>query len=262
MNKQKVAKVLSIAGSDSGGCAGIQADLRVLNALGCHGSTAITAITAQNTLTVTEILPLTPAMIIHQVEAIMADIGADAIKIGMLFNVEIIEAVSQICQKYSHIPIVVDPVCVATSGATLLEFRAVQALLTKLIPLATVITPNQYEAALLISNSSNQVTTSNPAQQLRCQACLVTNGDSSSISVSDELYLLTNDEPISFTHPKINTTNNHGSGCSLSTAISAYLAQGFSIKAAVGHAIDFIQLGIQGGRSRMVGHGAGPLHFQ
>ncbi|MCC5791686.1 MAG: bifunctional hydroxymethylpyrimidine kinase/phosphomethylpyrimidine kinase [Legionellaceae bacterium] len=261
MKQNTMPRVLSIAGSDSGGCAGIQADLRVLNKLGCHGSTAITAITAQNTLGVQEILPLSTHIIRQQIKAVMEDIGADAIKIGMLFNEEIIKTIAQSCKKYSYIPIVLDPVCVATSGANLLLSPALHALVNELIPLVTVITPNQFEAELL----SQFVKTSeinNIAELLNCTACLITRGDANGSTICDELYFHGRKQPISFQHQKINTTNTHGSGCSLSTAISAYLAMGLGVEEAINQAIRFIQIGIKGGVNHTIGNGPGPLCFK
>lgn len=262
MKKNNIPRVLSIAGSDSGGCAGIQADLRVLNFLGCHGSTAITAITAQNTLGVKEIFPLPTHIIQQQIDVVMEDIGADAIKIGMLFNQETTETIAAICKKYSGIPIVLDPVCVATTGAQLLHPTALNTLVKELIPMATVITPNQFEVDLLLSQCVINPKTNNLADQLNCKACLITGGDAQSQMVSDELHFKGSNTPIIFEHAKIATENTHGSGCSLSTAISAFLAMGFGVEKAIHQAIQFIEIGIKGGVNKIIGNGPGPLCFK
>ena len=254
-------KILTIAGSDSGGCAGIQADLRVINHLGCHGTTVITAITAQNTLGVQSIFPLPGTIIQTQVDSILRDIGADAIKIGMLFNEEIILAVADVLSKYPSIPIVLDPVCIATSGDVLLQPAAIKTLVNQLMPKTTLLTPNKQEAALLLA-AVEKPNKHDFTSTLGIKNCLITGGDTTHHTVDDILYSHNSNTPHKFNHPKIKTRHTHGSGCSLSSAIACFIAMGKPLKKAIAQAIQLISSGIVNGASLSIGQGAGPLHFQ
>lgn len=265
MNKcKKYPCVLSIAGSDSGGCAGIQADLRVLNALYCHGSTAITTITAQNTIGVQMVEPLTTDIVKQQIYSVLTDIGADVIKIGMLYHEKIIKAVAEVCKEYPSIPIILDPVCVATSGGNLLKQQALDILIKELIPLSTLITPNQHEVNLLLSMADKDFDNQNQENILNilgCKACLITGGDSKESYVVDKLYFNQPTERLIFSNTRIESNNTHGSGCSLSTAISAFIAKGFKLVDAIEKAIVFIRSGIKTGANYKLGQGSGPLCF-
>lgn len=247
----KRPNILIIAGSDSGGCAGIQTDIKVCQHLDAHACTAITAITAQNTKGVDAIYPLSFKAIQTQLTSISSDIQIDAIKIGMLFNQEIIDAVSNFCHEYCHLPIVIDPVCVATSGDRLLEPSAIKSLIKKLLPYACLITPNFEEYQTLLSYGFNKDSHNH----------LITGGDSNNDTVYDRLFLKDRKKLIEFQHAKIQTKNTHGSGCSLSTAIAINLANGFPITISVKKAIDTIYLAIKKGRDYFIGHGCGPLKF-
>lgn len=243
--------LLIIAGSDSGGCAGIQADLRVSYHLQCHGVTAITALTAQNTQKVESVYPLSGEIVEDQLEAIMDDFTIDAVKIGMLFNQEIIETVTNFCRKHASLPIVLDPVCIATSGDLLLEDTAINGLVRDLIPYATLITPNLSEYQILLNHGFT----------LEYTNTLITGGDEGLKSVTDLLHLMSENTPTSFTNPKINTFNTHGSGCSLSTAIAVSLARGYCIKESVARAIALVHQGINMAKSMKITKGNGPLCF-
>lgn len=261
---QNKPRVLSIAGSDSGGCAGIQADLKVLNALECHGSTVITCVTAQNTMGVQGIEPLSAAIVKQQMTSVLEDIGADAIKIGMLYNQAIISTVAQVCQQYASIPIILDPVCVSTSGSCLLQADALRVLIETLVPLCSLITPNHQEAHWLAERKGMHYSESfqtNPCEWLSCKACLVTGGDATASYVVDTLFMAKSAQAIRFINPKINSKNTHGSGCSLSTAISAFIAMGFNLKDAIEQSISFIRHGIASGARFQLGQGNGPLFF-
>jgi hydroxymethylpyrimidine/phosphomethylpyrimidine kinase len=260
MVEQKVyPRVLTIAGSDSGGCAGIQADLRVFHALQCHGSSVITAVTAQNTLGVSGIYPLSGAAVDQQARAVLEDIGTDAIKIGMLFNQEIIHAVIKLIDDYPGIPVVVDPVCVATTGSALLQREAMAVLREQLLPRATLVTPNWSEACLLFGD--NQTHWPKVFKRLAIQNCLLTGGDDEKAIVIDRLYPADGQSQKIFKHARIHTQNTHGSGCSLSSAIAALLAKKMTLLQAVTTSIDCIAQGIAAGADYQLGQGAGPLCF-
>lgn len=261
IERKSKKRILIIAGSDSGGCAGIQADLRITNLLGCHGATVITAITAQNTARVDKVFPIPPSEIYQQAMSVIDDIGVDAIKIGMLFDIESMKALQQILQKIPGIPVVLDPVIVATSGARLLQKNAISFLLDKLIPLATLITPNQQEYITLFNhyNTLNPIDSKNDFFQIA--NCLITGGDNQGIDIEDVLHLDGVENPITFKHKKIDTKNTHGSGCSLSTCIACYLSIGVSLTEAVFKSINLIQTGITNGAKFKIGNGTGPLCF-
>lgn len=261
MKAQTYTRILTIAGSDSGGCAGIQADLRVLHALKCHGTTVITAITAQNTQGVQLIHPIPANVVRSQMTSILEDIGVDAIKIGMLFNQEIIDVVVDSCRLYPNIPIVLDPVCAATCGDPLLKPNALAALMNKLMPLATLITPNINEAMLLMKEAKQSSDFSSLLTQLNVHNALVTGGDKAGKYVEDIWYEQRSNHQHLFLNKRLNSINTHGSGCSLSTAIAAYLGQGYQLAQAIDASIKLIRSGIKGGASFIIGDGAGPLCF-
>ena len=247
----KRPNLLLIAGSDSGGCAGIQADLRVSHHLQSHGTTVITAITAQNTQRVVKVYPQSSDVIEAQLDAIYQDFTIDAVKIGMLFNQNIIKTVAHFCKQLENVPLVVDPVCIATSGDSLLEKSAINSLIVDLIPHATLITPNLDEYKTLKAHGFRLKTTNT----------LITGGDEGVDFVRDTLYLKPERTPTTFRSPKIKTKNTHGSGCSLSTAIAVMLARGKTIHDSVNASISIIQQGIKQAKYDTIGKGHGPLNF-
>ncbi len=254
-----IRKVLSIAGSDSGGGAGIQADLKTFAALGVHGMTAVTAITAQNTLGVTAIQGIEPSIIEAQIDAVVTDIGVDAVKTGMLHSVEVIEAVAGKIEQY-RLPAVVDPVMVATSGAELLKPEAKETLINRLLPLATVLTPNVYEAEMLSGVEIGSLDDAKEAAKRIAargpKAVLVKGGHLIAEKAVDILY--SGGEFTVLEAPLHDTVNTHGTGCSLSSAIAAQIAKGDRIFEAVTKAKMFVNRGIKYGLD--IGEGPGPLN--
>ena len=254
-----IRKVLSIAGSDSGGGAGIQADLKTFAALGVHGMTAVTAITAQNTLGVTAIQGVEPSIIKAQIDAVVTDIGVDTVKTGMLHSVEVIMAVAEKIEEYG-LPAVVDPVMVATSGAELLKPEAITSLVDRLLPLATVLTPNVHEAMILSGIEIKSLDDAKEAAEriaaLGPKAVLVKGGHLALDKAVDILY--SGGEFTVLEAPLYDTVNTHGTGCSLSSAIAAQIAKGDGIVEAVTKAKMFVNRGIKYGLD--IGEGPGPLN--
>ncbi len=257
------AIALTIAGSDSGGGAGIQADLKTFSALGVYGASAITALTAQNTVGVQAIHAIPPAFVAEQIRSVLSDLDVRAIKIGMLSNAAIIEAVATAIQDYPHVPVVLDPVMIAASGDSLLEADAVSALRHWLIPIATVVTPNLPEAAAITGASSAtdegaMVDQARAILALGAKAVLVKGGHAEGPESVD---ILMQGNTISrFSAPRIVTQNIHGTGCTLSSAIAAGLAKGLALEAAVAEAKDYITAAIRAASRLSVGHGHGPAH--
>jgi hydroxymethylpyrimidine/phosphomethylpyrimidine kinase len=251
---------LTIAGSDSGGGAGIQADLKTFAALGVHGTSAITAITAQNTLGVTEVLELPPSLVRKQIDAVMVDIGAQAAKTGMLSSAAIIETVSRAIAEHGIGNLVVDPVMVAKGGARLLRDDAAGALRTLLLPLAAVITPNLPEVAVLLGRPVRTLDERRQAARdlvaLGARAAVVKGGHADGDDSTD-LYF-DGVEMVELPARRIATGNTHGSGCVFSAAIAAGLARGSEPLEAVRHAKLFITQAIE--RSLELGHGHGPVN--
>ena len=261
---KKYRRVLTIAGSDSGGGAGIQADLKTFSAIGCYGMSVITALTAQNTRVVNSIHAVPPAFAVEQIDAVLSDIGADAIKIGMLYSAELIEAVAAALKRHRAQKIVLDPVMVAQSGDKLLQDDAVEAIKAYLMPLAEVVTPNLPEAVVLtgqILQSRQDV--ENAASALAAhgsRSILIKGGHGDDNQSSDLLYLSAEDRPVWLTAERIQTRNNHGTGCTLSSAIAAYLARAHDIEKAVQKAKAFTNQAIAAGAAYKIGRGHGPVH--
>jgi len=256
-------RVLSIAGSDSGGGAGIQADLKTFAALGCFGMTAITALTAQNTCGVRAIHPVPPDMLRAQIDAVLEDIGADAVKVGMLHSPEIVRTVAQAIDRHHLSRVVFDPVMVATSGAKLIDDPAIAVLVAELFPRAALITPNLDEAALLVGRP---LTSAHDMAQAAAEllargarAVLLKGGHLAGDTVMD-LLLQPSAEPLWLQAPRIATANTHGTGCTLSSAIAAHLALGATLTQAVQQARDFVRQALQAGASVKTGQGEGPLN--
>lgn len=261
----KYPSVLTIAGSDSGGGAGIQADIKTFAALGCYGTTAITAITVQNTLGVTGIHDIPPPVVQAQIKAVMEDIAPAAIKIGMLHTPELAITVAQTLLAYPHVPVVLDPVMVATSGDRLIKDETIAILRHYLFPLATVVTPNLDEASVLTSQPIRRLEDMRAAAEniiaSGCKAVLVKGGHLRSEKIFDVL-LMQDGEWQQFESEYIHTNNVHGTGCTLSSAIAAFLARGEQLGSAVLRAKEYITMTIESGADVVTGHGNGPLnHF-
>jgi hydroxymethylpyrimidine/phosphomethylpyrimidine kinase len=256
-----IPRALTIAGSDSGGGAGIQADLKVFLALGCHGMSAVTALTAQNTVGVSGIHAVPPDFVVAQIDAIATDIGVDSAKTGMLANREIVSATAEAIRANNIPNVVVDPVFVAKSRDHLLEANAVTALREEVLPLATVITPNLYEAGgLLGAEEIRDLTEMREAAQalhkLGPEAVLVKGGHLPGDRAVDVLY---DGKTIAeLDGPRFDTEDTHGTGCALSAAIAARLARGDSVLDAVRYAKDFVSGAIQHGLR--IGKGYGPVN--
>ena len=258
-------RALTIAGSDSGGGAGIQADLKTFAALGCYGTSVLTALTAQNTRGVTAIHPVPPDFIGAQLDAVLDDIGTDATKIGMLASVDVIEAVASGLRRHEPGPVVLDPVMVATSGDRLLADDAVSALCELLLPLATVITPNLPEASVLLGGGDLRTVgdMEHAARELAAlgpRSVLVKGGhldDPHSVDVS---YDTVSGAVRQLDASRIETPNTHGTGCTLSSAIAALLARGAPVDRAIDGAKAYLTEAIRAGAERTLGGGHGPVH--
>lgn len=256
-------RVLSIAGSDSGGGAGVQADLKTIAALGCYGMTAITALTAQNTRGVRAIHGVPPDMLRDQMDMVLEDLGADAVKIGMLHSPEIVDVVAQGIDRHGLQKVVLDPVMVATSGAVLIADPAVAALVRELFGRVTVVTPNLDEAALLVGrplgSEADMGSAARSLLAMGARAVLIKGGHLAGEVVSD-LLLLRGGEPHWMRAPRIATANTHGTGCTLSSAIAAYLALGMALRDAVEAARAYIRGALAAGAAVRTGAGSGPLN--
>ena len=261
-------RTLTIAGSDSGGGAGIQADLKTFSALGCYGMTVITALTAQNTQGVRGIYEVAPAFVRAQLDAVVEDIGVDAVKIGMLHDPDIIHVVAGGLRAHGITRVVLDPVMVAQSGDRLIKDEAVEALKTHLIPLATVITPNLPEARALLGRNiqgpEDMEAAARALLDLGPASVLVKGGHLGGDESVDCLFvsdrLAADQEVYWFAAPRIDTPNVHGTGCTLSSAIAAYLARDYALPDAVAAAKEYITGAIRAGSAYKTGHGKGPLH--
>ena len=261
---QTYRRVLTIAGSDSGGGAGIQADLKTFAALECYGTSAITALTAQNTLGVRAIHPVPPEFAAAQIAAVFEDIGADAVKIGMLHSARLIRAVAEALRRYEARNIVLDPVMVAQSGDRLLESDAVGAIREHLMPLAEVVTPNIPEAEVLtgrrISGSAEMQAAAQELAGCGSRAVLLKGGHLEAADSSDLLWLCREDRWVTLPAGRIPSRNTHGTGCTLSSAIAAYLARGADLETAVRRAKAYITAALQAGAAYQLGGGHGPVH--
>jgi len=264
----RYARVLSIAGSDSGGGAGIQADLKTFSALGCYGMTAITAITAQNTCGVTGIHGIPPEMLKAQIDAVVQDIGVDAVKIGMLHSPDVVHVVADAIRTYQLPHVVLDPVMVATSGDRLIAQETVAVLVQELFPLAEVVTPNLDEAGWLLGRRIEGVEALELAAQdllrLGARAALLKGGHLPGDWVVDVLAVQGGEHESGHGHrlqsQRIATHNGHGTGCTLSSAIAAHLALGLPLEQAVERARAYILGAIAAGANVTTGRGHGPLN--
>lgn len=260
---RRYARVLSIAGSDSGGGAGIQADLKTCAALGCYGMTAITAITAQNTVGVRAIHALPAGLLTQQIDAVAEDIGVDAVKIGMLHDAEVVRAVAAALRRHRFAHVVLDPVMVATSGDKLITQDTVSVLIRELLPLATLVTPNLDEAGWLIGRPIGSADELEPAARellaLGARAVLLKGGHLPGEQLTDLLV----EAPHTLQRwqdSRIDTRNTHGTGCTLSSAIACGLASGLPLADAVAAARTYVRGALLAGAGVLTGHGHGPLN--
>lgn len=257
------SKILSIAGSDSSGGAGIQGDIKAISACGAYAMTAITAVTIQNTLGVTGVHLIPVDTIIAQIRAVYEDPGVDAVKIGMLYSKEIIIAIADVLKEYGEANLVVDPVMVSTSGARLISEESLPAMIEKLFPLAAVITPNLPEAESILGKNIKHVDELPDAARaiadITGQPVLLKAGHLKESEIIDVLYEPENGFTY-FKHKRSDSKNTHGTGCALSSAIAAYLGKGEKLKEAVSIAEQYIQGSINAGSQYICGAGNGPLH--
>ena len=254
---------LTIAGSDSSGGAGIQADLKTFAALGVYGASVITALTAQNTRGVSGIYPVPPEFVTAQMDAVFGDLDVRAVKIGMVAQLATIDAIAAALARWKPSHVVLDPVMIATSGDRLLSADAIASLRTKLIPHAVLITPNLAEAAALLDEevASSEAAIASQGTRLLlmgCPAVLIKGGHGQGPESTD--YLFSANATIALPAPRILTNNTHGTGCSLSSAIAALLARGEPMETAVRSAKAWISAAIAAADRLDVGHGHGPVH--
>ncbi|SHI73146.1 hydroxymethylpyrimidine/phosphomethylpyrimidine kinase [Mesonia phycicola] len=267
MNNKKYTypSVLTIAGFDGSGGAGIQADMKTISALGCYATSALTALPVQNTTGVKSIFSIPEQVVGDQIETILEDIFPNAVKIGMIHTSKLVSTVVNVLKKYPSLPIVFDPVMVATSGDKLIEDKTIQSIIEQLFPLASVITPNLDEAEILadmkIENVEQMKIAGKKIMELGCQSVLLKGGHLKTEKLTS-LYFLPNGTIESFEFQKFQTNNTHGSGCTLSSAIASYLAQEKDLLEAVSLAQNYIHQAIENGKDVAIGKGNGPVnHF-
>ena len=251
--------LLTIAGSDSSGGAGIQADLKTFAAHGCFGMSVITAVTAQNTVGVTAIQNITPELVAAQLDAVFSDIRVDGVKIGMVSQIPIIKIIAEKLRQYQPKLVVLDTVMVSKSGFDLLEPEAAQTLITELVPLATLVTPNLPEAEKMVGykveNMEEMVRAGKDILAMGPKAVLIKGGH---LNDSADDYLQLQEQGLWFSGKRFATKNTHGTGCTLSSALAANLAQGLSLKEAVSKSKAYVTLAIE--HSLAIGKGCGPTH--
>ncbi|MFY0597095.1 MAG: bifunctional hydroxymethylpyrimidine kinase/phosphomethylpyrimidine kinase [Cognatishimia sp.] len=253
---------LTIAGSDSGGGAGIQADLKTFSALGVFGTSAITAITAQNTQDVTAVEPISNEVVAAQIKAVLDDIEIHAVKIGMLGSPALIETVARSLEGFAG-PVVLDPVMLSKSGVALLPDEAVEALVTVLLPRATVLTPNLPEAAKILGEAEavgDDAVLAQGQRILKSGAHAVVMKGGHAVGETCRDWLITSDSTVHLDAPRIATRNTHGTGCTLSSAIAAELAKGADLEAALTRAHGWLHGAIKAADQIDIGHGHGPVH--
>lgn len=266
MKPHHYTTALTIAGSDSGGGAGIQADLKTFSALGCYGMSVITAVTAQNTRQVTGIQELEPDFVEKQIRAVLDDIHVDAVKIGMLSSADIVRRVASCLKDYPSKPLVLDTVMVAKSGDKLLKDDAIAAMTEALFPLTTVITPNVAETfeltGIRIDSSDSLHEAAGRLLNMGAGHVLIKGGHMEGDEANDYLFSHDNDglEVETFHGRQINTANKHGTGCTYASAITACLAKGYNLQKAVAMAKDYINHAIEAGAAYELGKGHGPVH--
>jgi hydroxymethylpyrimidine/phosphomethylpyrimidine kinase len=266
MSSKKYPTVLTIAGSDSGGGAGIQADIKAISAMGCYAASAITAITVQNTVGVQAVHPVPLDILAGQIDAVLSDIGADAIKIGMLHSAEVVNLVAEKIEQYGIKNVVLDPVMVSTSGHRLIEETAIDSLKSRLMPLARVITPNIPEAEILCGKKiASEKEFAEVAKILSLDntvSVLLKAGHLTGETLVDYFYNAEDGSIALLPSKRVNTRNTHGTGCTLSSAFAAALAKGETLTKAAQSAKQYIQQAIISGAEYQIGKGHGPVnHF-
>lgn len=261
---EMLARVLIVAGSDSSGGAGIQADLKTVSALGAYGMTAITALTAQNTQGVFGVVETAPEFVALQMRACIEDVGCDAIKTGMLSNAGIIVAVAEEISRYRSVPVVIDPVMIAKSGNPLLDPDAVESLRKKLLPLAAVVTPNLHEAGALVGHTVTDLKGMKEAARaihgFGVRNVVVKGGHLEGAAID---VLFDGREFVEFPAARVATKDSHGTGCIFASAVAASLAKGKEVRESVAVAKEFVTAAIRDGLHIGRGHGpANPMHSQ
>lgn len=256
---ETIKQVMTIAGSDSGGGAGIQADIKTFQELGVYSTSVITAVTAQNTQGVTDIYPMSRNAVEKQLESIGTDFQIAALKTGMLFNAEIIEETARGIRKYGWQNVIVDPVMIAKGGASLLQQEAVNALMKHLLPLATVVTPNIPEAEVLsgleIRDSVSRLRAAERILETGAKAVVIKGGHGTDLDFTEDFYLQRNGESLTMRLPRIQTSQTHGTGCTFSAALTAELAKGRPVQEALYTAKQFIQAALTHPLNIGAGHG-------
>jgi len=265
MSKYRYPVVLSIAGSDSGGGAGIQADLKTMSALGCFGTTVITAVTVQNTLGVSGIHPIPVGFVKAQIKAVMDDLKPSAVKIGMVHSAELALGIASVLREYPGVAIVFDPVMAASSGDRLAANDTLATIKEQLFPLAVLVTPNLDEASILAEMEINTIDDMKKAAvqivQYGCNAVLIKGGHLKGSDLYD-VYLDKNGDECIFRSTAIDTLNTHGTGCSLSSAIASFITLGNDMNSAISKSKKYVQNAIEHGKDVETGKGHGPLnHF-
>ena len=265
MKKYTYPTVLTIAGFDGSGGAGIQADIKTFSALGCYATSVLTALPVQNTMGVRKIYPIPMEAVAEQIEAVLDDIFPDAIKIGMVHTSQLVETIVKTLSKYPKIPIVFDPVMVATSGHRLIEEETIQTIIEQLFPIAEIITPNMDEASILakmeVKTLEDMKIAGKKILRSGCKNILLKGGHQELPTVTSLLFEK-NGKQSSFETIKFATNNTHGSGCTLSSAIAAFIARGEDLFNSVELAQQYVFEAIKNGKDVVVGKGNGPLnHF-
>lgn len=262
--KKSYKRALTIAGSDPSGGAGIQADLKTFAACGCFGMSAVVAVVDENTVGVTGVHPIPVDFVVGQIRSVLDDIGADAVKIGMLHSSELIRAVRQTLAGYALRNVVLDPVMVATSGDPLLQQEAIATLREELVPFVRVITPNIPEAEILLGRKiGSQEELPDAARELSCGgrvSVLLKAGHLHDRELVDIFYNAEEQHLLELRSLRIDTPNTHGTGCTLSSALAAFLARGLALDEAVRAAKEYIDAAIVAGSEYAIGHGHGPVH--
>ena len=263
---KRYATVLTIAGSDCSGGAGIQADIKTISALGAYAASAITAITVQNTLGVTDIHPIPATFVKGQMISVLTDIRPNAVKIGMVNDINIIHCIASCMHKFKPQHVIFDPVMVSSSGRRLIDENTLETLVNELIPETTLITPNLHEAEVLIGHPVTNIDEMQKAAKellkYGSHAVLVKGGHLQGGNMIDVLQMNQHESPILFSAPQIESKNTHGTGCTLSSAIATYLALGENIEQAVKKAKNYLYKGLSAGKDIHIGEGHGPLnHF-
>lgn len=253
--------VLTIAGSDSSGGAGIQADIKTMSAIGCYAMSAITSLTAQNTTGVFMIEAVSPAMIEAQIDAVFSDIPPLAVKTGMLCDEKVAGAVASALERLRPRHLVVDPVMVSTSGSVLLSPDAIDTIVSRIFPIATIITPNIHEAREL-TGLTDTMAQGEALLKTGPEAVLIKGGDSENTDFKTDYFFVKGCTPLELKADAVNTVNTHGTGCTLSSAIASYLALGFDLTDAVRAAKLYVTRALEAGSFVTTGHGHGPVnHF-